>query len=146
MGFEIGGMGEAAVRPTTQIIVHCIDSDRDVDINEVRRWHMEERHFRDVGYHAFVRRDGTIELGREIDVVGAHCEGQNEDSIGIAISAKDLATDDCLKSLKKLILIYMDKYKIPIENVHGHRDYTDQKTCPNFPTILLRAFIENPKY
>ncbi len=36
-----------------------------------------------IGYHFYVRKDGTVYAGRPINTVGAHCNGKNSESIGI---------------------------------------------------------------
>jgi hypothetical protein len=39
--------------------------------------------FRSIGYHWFIRRDGTLEVGRSETEQGAHVVGQNTGKIGI---------------------------------------------------------------
>jgi len=36
-----------------------------------------------IGYHFVIYRDGSIHVGRNKDLVGAHCEGHNAISIGV---------------------------------------------------------------
>jgi N-acetylmuramoyl-L-alanine amidase len=74
------------MRKVNKIIIHCTATPegRDVSIDEVRRWHVKERGWRDVGYHFLIRLDGTVEEGRPIEMTGAHTRGHNWDSIGIA--------------------------------------------------------------
>ena len=86
------------MRKINKIIIHCTATPegRDVSIDEVRRWHVEERGWRDVGYHFLVRLDGTVEEGRPIEMTGAHTRPHNWDSIGIAYAggmSKDM-TDE----------------------------------------------------
>ena len=38
-----------------------------------------------IGVHYVIRRDGTLEIGRPLDVIGAHCKG-NENATSIAIA------------------------------------------------------------
>lgn len=122
-------------RPTTDfIIIHCADTpaDMDIGVNEIRRWHVEENGWADVGYHWIIRRDGTLEAGRYQDAIGAHARGYNDKSIGICMVG---GKPDCNfthlqwaaldEFVKNLILEY------PAAEVIGHRDISD-KTCPNF--------------
>lgn len=71
-------------RKISEIIIHCADTPegRDDSIEDIRRWH-KARNFKDVGYHYVIRLDGTLEKGRMIEDVGAHCTGHNAESIGI---------------------------------------------------------------
>jgi hypothetical protein len=36
-----------------------------------------------IGYHFYVRKDGTVYRGRPIDTIGAHCQGHNNYSVGV---------------------------------------------------------------
>ena len=67
------------MRRINKIIVHCTATPegRDVTINEVRDWHVNDNGWRDVGYHFLIRLDGTVEEGRPIEQTGAHCYGNN---------------------------------------------------------------------
>ena len=49
---------------------------------DIHSWHVSNG-WTGIGYHFFVRKDGTIYRGRPLDVVGAHVQGMNSCSIGI---------------------------------------------------------------
>ena len=57
---------------TTHIVIHCADTYEDMDIGaeDIRKWHVEERGWSDIGYHKVIRRDGTVEDGRDLNVSG----------------------------------------------------------------------------
>ncbi len=38
-----------------------------------------------VGYHYYIKLDGTIQEGRNLEEVGAHCKGHTAASIGIGL-------------------------------------------------------------
>lgn len=123
-----------------KIIIHCSDSDNPAhdDISVIRKWHIEERGFIDVGYHYFITKNGEIQKGRELWQVGAHCKGHNEDSIGICLSGK-LKFERCqFKSCVFLIRDLDDILKIRRGNkyyreyVFPHNYFDKNKTCPNF--------------
>ena len=67
-----------------KIIIHCSATPKGVDYNaaDIDRWH-KKRGFRKIGYHYVIKIDGKIEKGREENEMGAHCLGQNMESIGI---------------------------------------------------------------
>lgn len=117
-----------------KIVVHCsaTPGDRDIDISDVRAWHLK-RGFRDVGYHFFIKLDGTIQRGRRCDEQGAHVYGHNSDSIGICYAGgigsngkpkntltfrQELSLIEVVKSLQ---LVFGD---LP---VYGHRDLSPDK-------------------
>lgn len=119
------------MRTVNKVIIHCADtpSSMDIGVNEIRHWHVDERGWSDVGYHYVIRRDGTIEVGRMEDVQGAHCSGQNAQSLGICLVGRDEFTDEQFSSLEKLVQSIEVRYGLV--EVCGHYKYST-KTCPNF--------------
>lgn len=119
------------MRLLKQIIVHCADtpSSMDIGVEEIRKWHTEERGWSDIGYHYVIRRDGKLEEGRPLDRYGAHCSGQNRDSIGICLVGRDAFNTEQYESLRGIIRGLVERFG-PL-TVHGHCEYSD-KTCPNF--------------
>jgi N-acetylmuramoyl-L-alanine amidase len=122
-----------------KVIVHCTATPegRHTTVEDVRRWHLD-RGWSDIGYHFLVYLDGTVHEGRSLDVQGAHCRGQNKNSIGIAyvggidkvnFKAKDTRTEE----QKDALVDMLEYFKIahPDAVIHGHRDFAN-KACPSF--------------
>lgn len=127
------------MRKIDKIIIHCTATPprMDIGVDEVRRWH-KQRGWSDIGYHYLIRRDGAIEEGRPIDVIGAHCKGYNANSIGIVYvggvaedgkTPEDNRTYPQRMSLIRLILQLKAKY--PNVAIHGHNEFS-YKACPSF--------------
>ena len=106
----------------------------DIGVEEIRKWHTEERGWSDIGYHVVIRRNGDFEEGREVSIAGAHCKGQNSNSIGICLvggyngkfdfTSKQMMTlDEVIRGIKESVA--------EVVSVHGHYEFSD-KTCPNF--------------
>lgn len=119
------------------ITIHCADTPEGkyFDINDIRKWHVEERGWSDVGYHYVILLDGTIQIGRGLNTTGAHVKGYNRDNIGICyIGGKngiDTRTIAQKASLVHLISTLKRIYKDT--QVFGHRDFLGvTKTCPQF--------------
>jgi N-acetylmuramoyl-L-alanine amidase len=72
--------------------VHCSASDRpEHDAARVMdRWH-RERGWTQIGYHAFIRKDGVIELGRPWDQVPAAQSGHNVTALAVCLHGLALA-------------------------------------------------------
>lgn len=72
------------MRTITLIIIHCsaVRPNQQSSAKDITLWH-KARGWRTIGYHYVVRRDGTIEYGRPIEQVGAHCVNHNRYSVGI---------------------------------------------------------------
>ena len=51
-------------------------------VEQINEWHLQNG-WNGVGYHYVIRRNGDIERGRTLEVVGAHCLNHNLHSIGI---------------------------------------------------------------
>ena len=62
------------MRKINKIILHCsaTEADKPFTAADIRKWH-KARGFADIGYHFIVDLDGTIEPGRPVEQVGAHC-------------------------------------------------------------------------
>jgi len=87
------------------LVVHCADTpdDRDIDAAEIHRWHTEERKWSGIGYHAVIKRDGTIENGRPIYWAGAHAKGHNSHSLGVCLIGRISFTPAQYTSLSGLL-------------------------------------------
>lgn len=111
----------------------------DIGAEEIRRWHLR-RGWLDIGYHAVVRRDGTVEPGRSYDVPGAHARGFNHLSLGICLvggvaedktTPENNFTPEQFDALASLVLGLKADY--PDAKVVGHRDLPNvNKACPSF--------------
>lgn len=142
------------MRPINEIIVHCTDTrpnwwaDRTSieKVAEVRRWHVEDRGWSDIGYHYLIDRDGTVVEGRPLDCVGAHVKGHNAGTVGISLFGGHggTATDDFLdnftedqeRALSNLILKLQNDYPA-ITKISGHNQYAN-KACPTFSVPAWR--------
>jgi N-acetylmuramoyl-L-alanine amidase len=60
------------------------------------------RGLRCVGFHYVIRENGTLERGRPLREVGAHCLGYNTDSVGVCLCGKGQLTDAQTKKLRGL--------------------------------------------
>ena len=89
-----------------------------------------------IGYHFYVRKDGSIYRGRPIDRMGAHCEGHNNHSIGICFEGNfdsEAMTAEQIESGRELINHIEDGYGKRLA-VYRHSDLM-ATACPgkNFP-------------
>lgn len=127
------------MRKITKIIIHCsaTPEGRDYTIADIDRWH-KQKGWKGIGYHYVVYRDGSVHSGRSIEEIGAHCTGQNANSIGVCYigglsadgkTAKDTRTPEQKAALRSLIEKL--KGKFPNVTIHGHREFAN-KACPCF--------------
>lgn len=126
-------------RNIKEIIIHCSDTPegRDYTVADIRAWHLA-RNFSDVGYHYIIYRDGSIHLGRDINISGAHCKNHNSISIGICYIGGRAAVgtkpkDTRTAAQKKALLQLLKELKRMYLNatIHGHKEFA-AKACPCF--------------
>lgn len=128
------------MREINKLIIHCsaTPEGKDVKTETIRSWHVNGNHWTDIGYHYVIELDGSVHKGREESVIGAHCSGQNIDSIGICYiggvakdckTPKDTRTEAQKQSLVKLLKELKQKY--PKATINGHSEYAN-KACPCF--------------
>ena len=132
------------MRKIKQIILHVSDSpdDRDIGFKEINQWH-RERGFMSpsnisCGYHYIIRKDGTIEKGRPDSEVGAHCYGQNKTSIGVVWVGRNKLSLEQNNKLIRTLRYLINKYKLNPDDIKGHHEYEDGKTCPNLNMASIR--------
>ena len=131
------------MRIITLIILHCsaTPEGRSLDFEACRRDHIRHRHFRDIGYHFYITRDGVVHTGRPLEQAGAHCKGHNRHSVGICYEGgldaaghpKDTRTVTQKEALTKLVREL--KRRFPRALVVGHRDLDPGKDCPCFEAV-----------
>lgn len=121
------------MRKIEQIIIHCSSSDHDRhdNIKSIRSWHLEKG-WRDIGYHYFINKSGHVAFGRKIKTIGAHCRGENKDSIGICLSGNIHFTEFQYHSCQLLIKNLMHIFDLDENDIRPHNVYNKNKTCPNF--------------
>lgn len=139
-GGSIAGLQtKTTKRSINEIIVHCSATieGKDFTVDDIRKWHVRDRGWSDIGYHFVVYRDGSIHKGRNIDIAGAHTTGHNTHSIGVCyvggcdrnLKPKDTRTPAQKEALLKLMKQLKKDY--PKATIHGHYEYAN-KACPCF--------------
>lgn len=119
------------MRKVTKHIVHCSDTldGRECTVADIDKWH-REKGWKGIGYHFVIYKDGSLHRGRLVDEIGAHCEGQNTESIGTCLIGRTMFTEvqyDTLRNLHETL-----KSFYPDIEAFGHHDFNPKKTCPNF--------------
>jgi hypothetical protein len=109
-------------------------------VAEIKRWHVEDRKFSDIGYHYIIDRNGAIANGRPVDRAGAHVLGHNANSIGVCLiggfggTENDKFTDHFTADQAFALHELIEKLKREhsgIKTVSGHNQYA-AKACPCF--------------
>ncbi|HDR1020967.1 TPA: N-acetylmuramoyl-L-alanine amidase [Pasteurella multocida] len=136
-----------------KIIIHCAATPNGVRLAKrgktaseiIDAWHLDRgfareinnkiyfnRHLQAIGYHFVIDTDGTLTSGRKVGEQGAHCRGQNRNSIGICLVGTDRFTIAQWHALANLVRELAHKY--PDATLHGHREFAP-KICPGFDVM-----------
>lgn len=127
------------MRPLKKIILHCTATPegKHFDVATIRRWHVKDRGWKDIGYHYVIYLDGSVHEGRPVAQAGAHTSGHNADSIGITyvggcdakMKAKDTLNEAQEAAMVNLIKALRDEHGKM--SLHGHNEFA-AKACPSF--------------
>jgi N-acetylmuramoyl-L-alanine amidase len=125
-------------RAVHSLFFHCSASDRPEhdDVGVMRDWHVKGNGWSDVGYHFYVRRDGTIQPGRSLELTPA-AQGAEHNAGTIAVClgglTKSKFTEAQFRAGYAIVEAVNDAYTakgIRIR-VRGHREVFP-KACPVF--------------
>jgi len=108
------------------------------------------RGFRTIGYHFYVRKDGSLSQHRKLLEVGAHCRPYNRCSIGICYEGgldeegrpANTLTEPQFQTLtelfERLVVLFPDAM------IMGHRDMRSStpKECPCLDTRALFGYLD----
>ena len=120
-------------RSTTRIILHHAAA-RKCTAQQIHSWHLANG-WVGIGYHFFVRKNGSVYRGRPETVVGAHAGNNNYDSIGICFEGsfdREQMNEVQRTAGAELVAYLKDKYGIT--KVQKHSD-VNATGCPgtHFP-------------
>lgn len=124
--------------PSAIVYHHTVDSNLTPEqINEIHK----QRGWAGIGYHFYIRKDGTIYRGRPENAVGSHAPTMNSRGFGIALEGnfnEEFLTPQQLESVIQLSRYLMDKYNFT--QLLQHKDVRATE-CPgaNFPFAEIKS-------
>lgn len=127
------------MRDIDLFVVHCSATkpSQDIGVDWIRRIHVRDNRWSDVGYHYVIKRDGTIQQGRPVERPGAHTKGHNMHTIGICLAGglgddgsivegyDHAFTRDQECAMRRLLRYLWAQY--PDAGITGHRDLSPDK-------------------
>ena len=136
---EENGKNMMSADSVSFLVLHCSASrcNQDYSVEQLRRDH-KARGFYDIGYHFYIRKDGTMTQHRKLLEVGAHARPYNRCSIGICYEGgldeqgKPCNTMTTEQETRLIDLFRNLKILFPKAKILGHRDWpgTTPKECP----------------
>lgn len=138
------------MRKITEIILHCSATQEGKDFRaaDIDRWH-RQKGWKCIGYNYVIDLDGKIEVGRSLEMSGAHTIGHNDKSIGICYiggvdsnkNPKDTRTIQQKESMFELVKQLLLKFNLTIKDVHCHNEFAN-RACPSFKIEQFRKEYE----
>lgn len=111
----------------------------DIGARDIDRWHRGQG-WACIGYHYVIRRDGTVEAGRQADLPGAHVEGHNAYTLAVCMvggvdgrQRPDANFTPEQYAALRALLVKLRRDWPGVTEVKGHRDFPGvKKDCPSF--------------
>ncbi len=133
--------GGGIMHPRFIIIHHSLTKDSiTISWNAIRRHHIYEKGWMDIGYHFGIELIGSdnyeILMGRMLNEQGAHCrdKGMNRKSLGVVLVGdfdSRKVPDRQWRKTCCLVRSLMELFNIDSNKVLGHGELTsDNRTCP----------------
>ena len=130
----IESLFEKPARPVDRVFLHCsaskADALGDILVALVRRWHVDERGWSDIGYHFLVDRVGNVMAARPLDREPAAQRGHNTGTIAICAHGLETFPSPQLNAVAALCRQINQAYNGRL-SFHGHCEVSD-KSCPVF--------------
>lgn len=133
-------------RWVNRVFLHCSASDNPAhdDVSVMDAWH-KARGWSGVGYHFFIKKNGTIQVGRPIEQVPAAQGGNNAGTIAICCHGllKEKFTEAQFNAVRALCKDINNAYNGRI-TFHGHCEVSS-KTCPVYDYKAVLKLDKNGK-
>lgn len=134
-----GGLVYVPAAQKDRIILHHAAA-ASCTAQDIHRWHLANG-WTGIGYHYFVKKDGSIYRGRPELTIGAHTEGYNTSGIGICAEgnySKEQMPTAQKQAIAQLICDIRQRLGITVLQAHCDLNATE---CPGlyFPLAEIKA-------
>jgi len=117
----------------THLVFHHSASARMTPLDTIRKWHVKDNHWDDIGYHIIITGNGVCSEGRPYWAQGAHARGKNPGTIGVCITGDNTKADRAWNAAQIVAghaVVNAWRTLVPSIRVVGHRDLVDGTECP----------------
>lgn len=132
-------------RTTTKFCVIHHEAGSGMTAEQIHNMHIQQNGWSGIGYHFYVRKDGSIYRGRPIEYIGTHTMNYNGNSIGVCFEGNmeienltNAQFNSGVELLSEIIKLY------PGIQFKRHKDL-NATACPgkNFPFELMTEGAED---
>jgi N-acetyl-anhydromuramyl-L-alanine amidase AmpD len=132
-------------RDVDRVFLHCSASDNPAhdDVEVMRDWHVNGNGWSDVGYHFFIKKDGTVQPGRPLSRTPAAQAPYNSGTI--AICCHGLKEEKFTRAQYEAVIALckeIDQAYGHEVSFHGHCEVSP-KSCPVYPYKTVLGLDEN---
>jgi N-acetylmuramoyl-L-alanine amidase len=114
-------------------------------LENIRRAHVANNGWADIGYHAAIDPQGRVWQGRPWHLQGAHVRDQNQHNLGILVMGnfqRERPTAAAMNALERLLIDVSGTYHVSARAVFGHRDLAPT-ACPGKFLVPRLAMIRD---
>ena len=126
-----------------KIILHHAEASK-CTVEDIHSWHLNNG-WAGIGYHYFIRKDGSVYKGRPDGAIGSHCQGSNTGSLGICFEGNYMKeTMPTAQHNAGIDLIKYLRGKYGNLTIYGHKELLATE-CPGskFPLADFKNLKEN---
>ena len=100
----------------------------------IAKYHVEEHGWPGIGYHYYIRPDGSIQQTQRLETVSWHVSKHNDASVGVCLAGDFTYSPPSqvqVDSAARLVAWLMQERGVVEANVMGHKEFPDNDTsCP----------------
>ena len=126
-----------------KIILHHAEASK-CTVEDIHSWHLNNG-WAGIGYHYFIRKDGSVYKGRPDGAIGSHCQGSNTGSLGICFEGNYMKeTIPTAQYNAGIDLIKYLRGKYGNLTIYGHKELLATE-CPGskFPLADFKNLKKN---
>ena len=126
-----------------KLVLHHAEASK-CTVQDIHSWHLNNG-WSGIGYHYFIRKDGSVYKGRPDGAIGSHCQGSNTGSLGICFEGNYMKeTMPTAQYNAGIDLIKYLRGKYGNLTIYGHKELLATE-CPGskFPLADFKNLKEN---
>jgi N-acetylmuramoyl-L-alanine amidase len=124
------------------VVHHSASNPATTTVELIRRWHVTDNGWDDIGYHWIITADGRVHTGRSPVMQGAHAPLANSSSWAVCVVGDNTRREwgwNHVQESSLLDLIEAVQFLIPGVEILGHRDTGEATLCPG---IDIREWLK----
>lgn len=125
------------LKKVNYIVVHHTATSINTTFEQIKQMHLDKG-WQDIGYHKVIDYNGVVHQGRKDSVIGAQAFGLNSQSLGIVCVGnfeEILPSDKQYKALVTVCATLLNRYKLPIDKLIGHKEVAKLINDPSSATV-----------